>query len=81
MGISNEIILDPRKITDYLLVWKPQNDKSGFLTKLGYSIEHWQELQTDILQIIAVGTPIYSRPAPFGGDLYRELANCVIWIR
>jgi hypothetical protein len=71
MNDNADIIFDPRKITEYLLVWKPQNDKSGFLIKLGYSIDHWEDLRDDILQIIASGIPVYSRPAPFGGDLYR----------
>ena len=76
--IQGELILDPRKITEYLLVWKPKSDKSGFLNKLGYTQENWEVLREDILSIIAEGTPVYSRPAPFGGDLYEitgELRN------
>jgi hypothetical protein len=53
------------------LVWKAESDKSAFLTNLGYSQNNWQELEQDIRQIIAEGEAIYSRPAPFGGDLYK----------
>lgn len=31
MKLSGEIIVEPFKITEYLLVWKAENDKSGFL--------------------------------------------------
>ena len=71
MNVEGEIILNTRKITEYLLVWKAESDKSTFLMNLGYSLDNWQELERDIRQIIDQGNPIYSRPAPFGGDLYK----------
>lgn len=43
--IQGEIVLDPHKITEYLLVWKPKNDKSGFLNKPGYTQGNWEVLR------------------------------------
>ena len=86
MRVEGEIILDNRKITEYLLVWKAESDKSAFLANLGYSPDNWQELEQDIRQIIAEGEPIYSCPAPFGGDLYkvsgtlRNFGVVTIWL-
>lgn len=34
------IIIDPAKITHYLLVPKDKNDKSKFLNELGYSFDN-----------------------------------------
>lgn len=46
MGIKGENIVDSRKITHYLLVWKAESDKSAFQTnKLGYTQNNWQELE------------------------------------
>ena len=86
MRVEGEIILDIRKITEYLLVWKAESDKSAFLINLGYSQDNWQELERDIRQIITDGEPVYSRPAPFGGDLYkvsgtlRNFGVVTIWL-
>ncbi|MVM38449.1 hypothetical protein GO730_14170 [Spirosoma sp. HMF3257] len=86
MKVEGEIILDSRKITEYLLIWKAESDKSAFLINLGYTQANWQELEEDILDIIANGDAIYSRPAPFGGDLYkvngtlRNFGVVTIWL-
>jgi hypothetical protein len=86
MNVEGEIILDTPKITDYLLVWKAESDKSAFLAHIGYTQDNWQELEQDIRQIIADGEPVYSRPAPFGGDLYkvngtlRNFGVVTIWL-
>ena len=86
MKVEGEIILDSRKITHYLLVWKAESDKSGFLNNIGYSLDSWNELERDIRHIINEGEAVYSRPAPFGGDLYkisgtlRNFGVVTIWL-
>ncbi|GAB4027992.1 DUF6883 domain-containing protein [Spirosoma koreense] len=86
MAVVGEVILDTRKITHYLLTWKAESDKSAFLKKLGYNQDNWQALEQDILQIIRTGDPVYSRAAPFGGDLYtisgrlRNFGVVTIWL-
>ena len=86
MRVEGEVILDIRKITEYLLIWKAESDKSAFLNHLGYTQDNWQELEQDIRQIITNGKAVYSRPAPFGGDLYkvsgtlRNFGVVTIWL-
>lgn len=48
---SNAIIPEP-KLTKYLLVFKPRNDKSKYLAQGGFSLENWQQLRSAIRKII-----------------------------
>ncbi|AQG78108.1 DUF6883 domain-containing protein [Spirosoma montaniterrae] len=86
LRIDGKVIIESRKITEYLLIWKAESDKSAFLQRLGYSLDNWQELEADIRYIIAEGSAIYSRPAPFGGDLYqvkgtlRNFGVITVWL-
>ncbi|GAA4399690.1 hypothetical protein GCM10023187_11970 [Nibrella viscosa] len=86
MSSSRTIIIDPEKITKYLLIWKAENDKSVFLKKLGYTLENWQELEQDIRKIAENDEPISSRSTPFGGSLYkvvgklRNFGTVTIWM-
>ncbi|MGK7940987.1 MAG: DUF6883 domain-containing protein [Crocosphaera sp.] len=73
MNFSLQFVVDPRKITQYLLVPKQKNDKSQFLAQYGYNQNNWQQLQQDILTS--------SRPAeildliPSGWGLRIKLRN------
>jgi hypothetical protein len=49
MNFSLQFVVDPRKITQYLLVHQKKNDKSQFLAQYGYTQNNWQQLQQDIL--------------------------------
>ena len=41
------------KLTKYLLVFLPKDDKSQFLQKGGYTLENWQQLEIDLrLQVL-----------------------------
>jgi hypothetical protein len=35
------------KITNYLLRWRPENDKSRFVGQAGYKLEEWEILAED----------------------------------
>lgn len=48
---SNLFIHDP-KITNYLLVYQPKDDKSEYLALAGYSQENWQILKRDIMEAV-----------------------------
>lgn len=48
MKLSDQTIIAPEKITQYLLKWQPENDKSKFLKRAGYIVESWQQLVHDI---------------------------------
>ena len=48
MKLSVEATIAPEKITNYLLQWRPENDKSGFLARTGYDSENWEQLANDL---------------------------------
>ena len=81
-----EIIIESAKITHYLLIPKEKNDKSKFLKELGYTIENWEELETDIRKIFIENEAIFQKDAPFNGKLFevkgqlRNLEVVTIWL-
>jgi hypothetical protein len=70
-----ELLVEQAKITDYLLMWKAENDKSAFLRRLGYTEEEWETLAEDIRMIARREQTFLSRQAPFGGYLYKVIGK------
>ncbi len=78
------------KLTNYLLVRLPQDDKSQFLEQAGYTLENWQQLEKDLRQQIltldAVPTTIteYGQKYEIVGNLTgvngKILSIKTIWI-
>jgi len=58
------------KITDYLLKWQPDNDKSKFLGLAGYTPNHGKRLVNDIRTQILPGDAALLRKTAYG-DLFR----------
>lgn len=50
--LSANAIIAKAKLTQYLLVPLPKDDKSKYLAKGGYSLDNWQQLETDIREQI-----------------------------
>jgi hypothetical protein len=48
MKLPADAIIATRKITEYLLRWRPEDDKSAFLAQAGYTVETCERLMTDI---------------------------------
>lgn len=70
MKLSPTATIAKEKISDYLLKWQPDNDKSKFLELAGYTSKDWQRLVDDIrTQILPVDAEIV-RKTPYG-DLFR----------
>jgi hypothetical protein len=40
------------KLTKYLLIQQPKDDKSGFLAQAGYTLENWQKLQQELKRFL-----------------------------
>lgn len=51
MKIPDDAIIPEPKLTRYLLVFKPRNDKSQFLAQAGFTLDNWQTLKTAIQQL------------------------------
>jgi len=49
---SPNVIIAKAKLTQYLLVPLPKDDKSKYLAKGGYFLDNWQQLETDIREQI-----------------------------
>ncbi|MGI0479345.1 DUF6883 domain-containing protein [Geminocystis sp. CENA526] len=52
MKIPENAIIPKAKITRYLLIFKPRNDKSKYLAQAGFTLDNWQLLKLAIQQII-----------------------------
>jgi hypothetical protein len=48
-----DTVIAPEKLTRYLLVRQPRNDKSGFLARAGYSLANADVLLADLRAIAA----------------------------
>ena len=50
--------LDPKatipeaKLTKYLLIRQPKDDKSAFLAQAGYNLDNWQKLEKDLREFL-----------------------------
>lgn len=51
MKIPSDAIIPEPKLTKYLLVFKPRNDKSQFLAQAGFTLDNWQTLKIAIQQL------------------------------
>ena len=70
MKLPDNSIITREKITDYLLKWQPDNDKSRFLERAGYSSDNWQRLLGDIRnQILSIEAELVRKTAY--GDLFK----------
>ena len=46
--LPQHAIIAEEKLTKYLLVPLPKDDKSKFLARAGYTLENWQQLELDL---------------------------------
>ncbi len=82
---AERLEISPEKLRDYLLVQKEKNDKSGFLLKLGYSKENWNELMDDIKYTASHNEAVLQQQTPFGNmyEVKGKLKNfgiVTIWL-
>lgn len=52
MYLDTKAIISLRKLTEYLLISLPKDDKSEYLAKGGYNLENWQQLEQDLREQI-----------------------------
>jgi hypothetical protein len=55
--LPQDVVIATEKLTQYLLVVLPKDDKSKFLAQAGYTLDHWQQLEQDLR------TQILTQPA------------------
>lgn len=59
MFLPLDAAIAEEKLTKYLLVPLPKDDKSKFLQQAGYTLENWQQLEADLR------SQILTQPAEF----------------
>jgi hypothetical protein len=64
--LDPEAEISPRKLTQYLLVLLPKDDKSQFLAKAGYGLDNWQQLEQDLREQILPLEAIPTQMTPYG---------------
>ncbi|MEH2448597.1 MAG: DUF6883 domain-containing protein [Nostoc sp.] len=52
MKISSCLVIQDEKITKYLLVYQPKDDKSRYLALAGYNLDNWELLKNDIINAV-----------------------------
>lgn len=52
MKMPSGLVIQERKLTDYLLVYQDEDDKSDFLARAGYRLQNWHQLKQDILKAV-----------------------------
>ena len=48
MKLPHNTIIAPEKLTNYLLIFQPKDDKSRWLAEAGYHLDNWLELADDL---------------------------------
>ncbi|NJL53041.1 MAG: hypothetical protein HC930_14120 [Hydrococcus sp. SU_1_0] len=52
--LSQDALIAEEKLSKYLLVPLPKDDKSKFLAEAGYTLDNWQQLQQDLrIQVLS----------------------------
>ena len=90
MRLPANTYIDLKKLTEYLLRWRPEDDKSGFLALGGYSVDNADELLLNIReQILPLETelieqteygPKYRIRSMLTGPNGRSLSVVTIWL-
>lgn len=86
MKLPPNSIIAEEKLTRYLLVFNEESDKSMFLQQGGYSLENWQDLETDLRKLLK-NEAVLQKVDTFGeyflilGELSNNLRVKTIWLR
>jgi hypothetical protein len=70
MKMPSGLVIADRKLTHYLLVYQPEDDKSGFLALAGYRLQNWQQLKRDILTAVE-GAEVHETVSTNWGTRYK----------
>lgn len=69
MKLPPDSIISDRKLKEYLLSPRLEDDKSGFLAIAGYTLNHWRDLEVDLRNLIAQKDADLTRSTAYG-DMY-----------
>ena len=66
MKLPRDSIISERKIKEYLLTPRTEDDKSGFLALAGYSLQNWHQLERDLRREVEDGDALLIRTTQYG---------------
>jgi hypothetical protein len=66
MQIPQDALIPDAKITCYLLIYRPYDDKSNFLAKADFTLDNPDDLLAALRQVIQIGEAIEDRTDQYG---------------
>ena len=66
MKLPADSLIAPEKLTRYLLRWRPEDDKSAFLARAGYTLENADRLRQDIQSQLLPLDAEFLEPTDYG---------------
>lgn len=66
MKLPADAVIAQTKLTEYLLKFRREDDKSLFLGRAGYKLDNWQQLEKDLRQQILSLEAIEYEQTPYG---------------
>ncbi len=66
MRIPSDGTIDETKLTGYLLVPRPWDDKSGYLRRVGFALENWTDLRGAIRRLADAVDAVEDRSNEYG---------------
>jgi hypothetical protein len=66
MKLPRDTVISERKIKEYLLSPRTEDDKFGFLALAGYSLQTWRELEKDLRGQAQDGEALLIRTNQYG---------------
>jgi hypothetical protein len=75
MKLPLNILITEKKLREYLLTQRSEDDKSGFLALAGYDQTSWRWLESDLRQLARVEDAVLISTSQYG-DMY-ELTGCL----
>jgi hypothetical protein len=76
MKLPSDSVISNRKLNEYLLSPRIEDDKSGFLAIAGYTPNHWYELAADLRNLIGEKDADLTRSTVYG-DMYEVKGSLV----
>ena len=90
MKLQGDILIPDAKLTQYLLIYRDQNDKSKFLVQAGFTQDNPNRLKAALLELIQTYDAVEDRSNKYG-TFYRvegnllgisgNLAVVTIWLK
>ena len=76
MKLPSDSIIAIEKMTNYLLQWRPENDKSQFLAQAGYTDQHADRLARDIRRQLLTLAAEFEETTEYG-EMYSIVGSLI----